>query len=90
MFDAEAAEWQRWYLQLCGFRAQSGHCSPMPLAAGGDFYLLNWCSVQVGGRGAVGAGGRGRAGAVWADSLRGGRCGPCSACPTRTRPGACP
>ena len=36
----------RRYLQLLGFQRQNGHCSPMPLASGGDFYLINWCSVQ--------------------------------------------
>ncbi len=45
-FDAEAAEWQRWFTHLCTFREEYGHCSPMPLAAGIDFYLINWCSVQ--------------------------------------------
>ncbi|KAG2451940.1 hypothetical protein HYH02_003714 [Chlamydomonas schloesseri] len=45
-FDADEAEWVRWYRQLTAFRADSGHASPMPLVTGGDMYLINWCSVQ--------------------------------------------
>ncbi|KAK9812685.1 hypothetical protein WJX72_001950 [[Myrmecia] bisecta] len=45
-FDSEAAEWWRWFKQLQSFRQQHGHCDVTPLAAGADFLLLNWCSVQ--------------------------------------------
>jgi len=33
-FDADKAEWYRWYNQLKAFQAESGHCTPAPLAAG--------------------------------------------------------
>jgi len=45
-FDSERAEWLRWFNQLGAFKAAEGHCNPMPLAAGSDFLLLNWCAVQ--------------------------------------------
>jgi hypothetical protein len=45
-FDSERAEWLRWFNQLAAFKAVEGHCNPMPLAAGSDFLLLNWCAVQ--------------------------------------------
>ena len=45
-FDEEQAEWLRWFNQLAEFRETEGHCNPMPLAAGLDFLLLNWCAVQ--------------------------------------------
>ena len=45
-FSIERAEWLRWYNQLCAFKEEEGHCNPMPLAAGSDFLLLNWCAVQ--------------------------------------------
>jgi hypothetical protein len=45
-FDAERAEWLRWFNQIAAFQAERGHCSPDPLSAGSDFLLLNWCAVQ--------------------------------------------
>ena len=45
-FKAETAEWMRWYNELKGFEEIHGHCSPVPLASGADFLLLNWCAVQ--------------------------------------------
>lgn len=45
-FDDERAEWLRWYNELKAFEAVSGHCTPVPLAAGADFLLINWCAVQ--------------------------------------------
>ncbi|KAG2441616.1 hypothetical protein HXX76_003236 [Chlamydomonas incerta] len=45
-FDADEAEWVRWYNQLTAFRREAGHASPMPLVTGADMYLSNWCSVQ--------------------------------------------
>ena len=45
-FDAEAAEWLRWFNEIAAVQAAAGHCSPAPLASGADFLLLNWCSVQ--------------------------------------------
>jgi hypothetical protein len=45
-FKAETAEWTRWYNELKGFEEVHGHCSPVPLASGADFLLLNWCAVQ--------------------------------------------
>ena len=45
-FDLERAEWMRWFNQLVEFKGIHGHCNPMPLAAGDDFLLLNWCAVQ--------------------------------------------
>ena len=43
-FDAEAAEWQRWFNHLAGFQAGHGHCNPSPLASSTDLVLLNWCA----------------------------------------------
>ncbi|PNW71343.1 hypothetical protein CHLRE_16g650350v5 [Chlamydomonas reinhardtii] len=45
-FDADEAEWVRWFNQLTAFRREAGHASPMPLVTGADMYLSNWCSVQ--------------------------------------------
>lgn len=45
-FDLERAEWLRWFNQLRAFKDIEGHCNPMPLAAGSDFLLLNWCAIQ--------------------------------------------
>ncbi|EFJ46741.1 hypothetical protein VOLCADRAFT_92838 [Volvox carteri f. nagariensis] len=45
-FDADEAEWCRWFSELASFSASTGHASPMPLVTGCDMYLINWCSVQ--------------------------------------------
>lgn len=45
-FDDEQAEWLRWYNEIRAFKEAHGHTTPAPLAAGSDFLLMNWCSVQ--------------------------------------------
>lgn len=45
-WDADDAEWLRWFLDLARFKEVAGHASPMAMATGADFYLINWCSVQ--------------------------------------------
>lgn len=45
-FDDERAEWLRWFHELKGYKEANGHCNPVPLAAGSDFLLLNWCAIQ--------------------------------------------
>ncbi|GLI69488.1 hypothetical protein VaNZ11_014121 [Volvox africanus] len=45
-FDADEAEWCRWFSELLEFKGLTGHASPMPLVTGCDMYLINWCSVQ--------------------------------------------
>lgn len=45
-FDEEHAEWLRWFNEIRAFRKAQGHATPAPLAAGSDFLLINWCSVQ--------------------------------------------
>ncbi|KAG2486701.1 hypothetical protein HYH03_014630 [Edaphochlamys debaryana] len=46
VFDADEAEWLRWFADLLAFKAETGHASPMPLVTGADMYLINWASVQ--------------------------------------------
>ncbi|KXZ54089.1 hypothetical protein GPECTOR_5g194 [Gonium pectorale] len=46
IFDADEAEWVRWFRDLVTFKEATGHASPMPLVTGADMYLINWCSIQ--------------------------------------------
>lgn len=50
-FDADQAEWMRWYKELASYSNSQGggsaaDSSPAPLTHGVDLYLINWCSVQ--------------------------------------------
>lgn len=45
-FDAEQAEWVRWYKELEAYQIAQGNATPVPLTMGVDLYLINWCSVQ--------------------------------------------
>ena len=46
MFDADCAEWHRWYNELVAFKAQYGSTEAGAHTAHEAFYLRNWCSVQ--------------------------------------------
>ncbi|KAF5827981.1 hypothetical protein DUNSADRAFT_18433 [Dunaliella salina] len=45
-FDADQAEWTRWYKELEAYQKAQGNATPVPLTMGVDLYLINWCSVQ--------------------------------------------
>lgn len=46
LFDADSAEWQRWYNELVAFREKHGSTEAGAHTAHEAFYLRNWCSVQ--------------------------------------------
>ncbi|GMH40003.1 hypothetical protein BSKO_07907 [Bryopsis sp. KO-2023] len=45
-FDRDDAEWMRWYTELKAYQRDTGAVTPMALASGMNFFLINWCSVQ--------------------------------------------